>query len=193
MAFLGNRTLARGTNAERRSEEPTARTPVASLAKGLLVLESLAAGETRGSLAELMKCTGYDRATVHRILRSFMDAGYVERSGRGEYVVSTRTYLLGVHLTHAHNLVRVAQPELRSLRDGINETVNLAVLSGPDIVYLVRMAVGRILSLNIDVGSRLPAFCASLGRAMLAFLPPAEAVALLQQSDRRAFTPNTRT
>jgi IclR family pca regulon transcriptional regulator len=122
-----------------------------------------------------------------------MDTGYVERSGRGEYVISTRGYLLGMHLTQSHNLVRVAQPEIRHLRDKINETVNLAVLSGPDIVYLVRLAVGRILSLNIEVGSRLPAFCASLGRAILAFLPETEAEAILRRSDRQAFTPQTKT
>jgi IclR family transcriptional regulator, pca regulon regulatory protein len=179
--------------AKRESDEQRGRTPVASLGKGLLVLETLASTDSKGSLADLMNRTGFDRATVHRILRSFMDTGYVERSGRGEYAVSTKGYLLGVHLTHAHNLVRVAQPEIRHLRDQINETVNLAVLTGPDIVYLVRLAVGRILSLNIEVGSRLPAFCASLGRAMLAFLPESESEAILRRSDRQAFTPQTKT
>jgi IclR family pca regulon transcriptional regulator len=61
------------------------------------------------------------------------------------------------------------------------------------VVYLMRLAVGRILSLNIEVGSRLPAFCASLGRAILAFLPEDEAVKILKQSDRKPFTPHTKT
>jgi len=168
------------------------RTPVASLAKGLTVLEALASASPKGSLPELMRATGFDRATVHRILRSFIDAGYVERGGRGEYSVSSRGYLLGAHLTSAHALARAAEPELRALRDRINETVNLAVLSGSDIVYLIRLEVSRVLSLNIDVGSRLPAYAASLGRAILAFLPESEAINILQQSDRHPMTPHTK-
>jgi IclR family pca regulon transcriptional regulator len=159
----------------------------------MLVLDALASLPSPSSLPELMRLTGFDRAMVYRLLRSFLDAGYVERTGRGEYAVSTRAYLLGVHLTHSHHLVRAAEPELRALRDKINETVNLAVLSGTEIVYLVRLSVGRILSLNIEVGSRLPAYCASLGRAILAFLPDTEAAQILRQSDRRALTDYTKT
>jgi IclR family pca regulon transcriptional regulator len=157
------------------------------------VLETLASLPARGSLPELIKRTELDRATVYRLLRSLLDSGYVERTGRGEYAVSTRGFLLGVHLTQSHNLVRIAQPALSALRYQINETVNLAVLSGPEVVYLVRLSVGRILSLNIDVGSRLPAYCASLGKAILAFLPEAEAISILRLSDRQAFTIHTKT
>lgn len=156
------------------------------------MLEALSTASQRGSLPELMLATGFDRATVHRILRSFIDAGYVERSGRGEYAISARGYLLGAHLTSAHALARAAEPELRLLRDRINETVNLAVLSGSEIVYLIRLEVSRVLNLNIHVGSRLPAYAASLGRAMLAFLPEHEAISILQQSDRHPMTPHTK-
>src|SRR5687768_741283 len=104
--------------ARKRTPEPEAsRTPVASLGRGMQVLETLASIPARGSLPELIKQTGLDRATVNRLLRSLLDTGYVERTGRGEYAVSTRGYLLGVHLTQSHNLVRVAQPALRALRD----------------------------------------------------------------------------
>lgn len=75
------------------------RTLAASLGKGLLVLETLASIESRGSVVELMKHTGLDRAAVYRMLRSLMYAGYVERRGRGEYGVSVRAHLLGVYLT----------------------------------------------------------------------------------------------
>ena len=71
--------------------------------------------------------------------------------------------------------------------------MNLAALEGTEIVYLARFPVERILTLNIEIGSRLPAFSASLGRAMLAYLPPEEAMTILRNSDRRAFTPNTKT
>lgn len=145
------------------------------------------------SLTALMQQTGFDRPGVNRILRSFIDAGYVERSSRGAYVVSSKAYLLGVRLTRAQNLVRVALPELGALRDSIGETVNLAVLDGPEVVYVARLAVGRILSLNIEVGTRLPAFSASLGRAILAYLPEDEAIKILKQSDRQKFTPQTKT
>jgi IclR family transcriptional regulator, pca regulon regulatory protein len=169
------------------------RTPVASLVKGLLVLETLALIETKGSVTELMERTGLDRAAVNRMLRSLMDAGYIERRSRGEYGVSARAHLLGVHLTQAHHLVRIAQPELRLLSAEIKETVNLAILDGSEVVYLERLAVGRILSFKIEIGTRLPAFSASLGRAILAFLPESEALGILRQAERPAFTPNTKT
>lgn len=73
----------------------------------------------------------------------------------------------------------------------INETVNLAVLAGPEIVYLQRIAEGRILNFSIEIGTRLPAYCASL--AILAFLLESEALGILRQSQRRAFTPHTKT
>ena len=91
------------------------RTPVASLSKGLLVLEALASMPAKGSLAELMSRTGFDRATINQILRSFIDAGYVERRSRGDYGISNQGYVLGVRLTNAHHLIRVAEPELRAL------------------------------------------------------------------------------
>ena len=167
--------------------------PVASLVKGVRTLEELAAAGTSSRLADLVRRTEFDRATVHRILRTFMDIGYVNRSGRGEYVISYRAYLMGARLTSAHNLIQVARPRLLALRETIRETTNLAILDNTEIVYLFRAEVTRVLSLTVDVGTRLPAFCASLGRAMLAYLPENEAVDVLTRSDRRAYTPYTKT
>jgi len=167
--------------------------PVASLAKGLRVLEELAAAGTSSKLLDLVRRTEFDRATVHRILRTFMDIGYIERSGRGEYVVSYRAYLMGARLTSAHNLIQVARPRLLALRERIGETCNLALLDNVEIVYLMRAEVGRTLSLSLDVGTRLPAFCASLGRAILAYLPEAQMIDVLTRSDRRPYTPTTKT
>jgi IclR family pca regulon transcriptional regulator len=167
--------------------------PVASLAKGLRVLEELAAAGTSSRLPDLIRRTEFDRATVHRILRTFMDIGYIERRSRGEYVVSYRAYLMGAHLTSAHNLIQVARPRLYALRETIGETTNLAILDNTEIVYLIRAEVTRTLSLSLDVGTRLPAFCASLGRAILAYLPEDEAIDVVTRSDRRAYTPYTKT
>lgn len=178
-------------------EKPQARgrktPPVASLAKGLRVLEELAAAGTSSRLPDLVRRAELDRATVHRILRTFMDIGYVERSGRGEYVVSYRAYLMGARLTSAHNLIQVARPRLFALKEKIGETSNLAILDNTEIVYLIRAEVGRTLSLTLDIGTRLPAFSSSLGRAMLAYMPDDQALGVLTRSDRRAYTPYTKT
>jgi len=167
--------------------------PVAALAKGLKVLEELAAAGASSRLPDLVARTELDRATVHRILRTFMDIGYVNRSGRGEYVISYRAYLMGARLTSAHNLIQVARPRLFALKEAIGETCNLAILDNTEIVYLIRAEVGRTLSLRLDVGTRLPAFCASLGRAILAYLPDDQAMEILARSDRRAYTTYTKT
>jgi IclR family pca regulon transcriptional regulator len=157
------------------------------------VLEALASSPAKGSLPELMSRTGFDRATVNRILRSFIDAGYVERRSRGDYGISNRGYVLGVRLTHANHLIQVAEPELRALRESTQETVNLAALEGTQIVYLARFPVGRIISLGLEIGSRLPAFSASLGRAILAYLPQDEILTILRNTDRQSLTPHTKT
>lgn len=165
---------------------------VGSLLRGLEVFDALAAAGNGASPQELVAATGLDRSTLQRLLRTLVSAGYAERLGRGRYAVGSRALRLGVRLTDSHHLGRVSRPYLLRLQAEVNETVNFAVLDGTDVVYVARLATGQFLSINIDIGTRLPAYCTSLGRAILAALPDEQARAVLERSDRAPLTPQTK-
>ena len=166
---------------------------VGSLLRGLKVFEALAASPDGASPQDLLRTTDLDRSTLQRLLRTLVTAGYAERLARGRYAIATQALSLGVRLTQSHHLGRVSRPYLLELQRDVDETVNLAVLDGTEVVYAARLATGQILSMNIDIGSRLPAYCTSLGRAILAYMPSDQARAVLERSDRQQFTPKTKT
>jgi IclR family pca regulon transcriptional regulator len=175
------------------AEAPSKRLPIASLVKSLRVLEELAIAGGASSVAELIASTGLERTTVQRVLRTLHAEGYVERTGRGEYGVAPRAYVLGVMLSTANHLALAAEPVLRRLQRATGETVHAGVLEGTDIVSIAHFPANRLLAFNFGVGTRIPAYSSSLGRAILANLPPERALGVLQQSDRRARTRKTLT
>lgn len=174
------------TNGERRSD-------VASLLRGLTVLEALSRVATELTPQDVCDRTDLDRSTVQRLLRTLAGAGYVDRIGHGKYTIGARSVTLGMNLMRSERLATVATPVLQKLQRDVGETVNLAVLDGSDVVYIARIATNQILAVNLAIGSRLPVSCTSLGRAMLAFLPPAEARQRLEHSDRTKRTAKTLT
>jgi len=167
------------------------RVPIAGLAKGLAVLEALVAGAEGASPAELVARTGLERTTVQRILRTLTAEGYVSKSGHGQYHVAPRAFSLGLGLSRGSQLARTAKPYLDQLGSRVQEATNLAVLDGLDVLYVARSEPNRSLSDTHTVGSRLPAYCTSLGRAILAFGPEERAISLLEKSDRSKVTDNT--
>jgi IclR family pca regulon transcriptional regulator len=173
------------------TEDP--RNHVASVGRGLRLLEVLAGFPDGASPRELLTETGFDRSGQARLMRSLVAAGYVERMERGRYGISVGALRLAIRLLDAPHLRRAAMPYLRALNTEVGEIVNFAVLSGVEVVYVARIAPRSILTMNLDVGSRHPASVTSLGRAILAWKPEPEARAILEQSDLKAFTEHTQT
>lgn len=167
------------------------RSDVASLLRGLTVLEALSRASASSTPQEICDGTALDRSTVQRLLRTLAGAGYVDRIGHGKYAVGARAVMLGMNFMRSERLGTVATPVLQELQHDIGETVNLAVLDGGEVVYIARIATNQILAVNLEIGSRLPISCTSLGRAILAFLPPAEARQQLEASDRTKRTAKT--
>jgi IclR family pca regulon transcriptional regulator len=167
------------------------RLPIASLVKSLRVLEQLAVAGGSSSVADLIECTGLERTTVQRVLRTLHVEGYVERTSRGEYGVAPRGYVLGVMLADGTHLAGAAEPVLRDLQRDTGETVHAGVLDGTDVVSIACLPADRILTFNFPVGTRIPAYASSLGRVILANLPPEQALDVLKQTDRRARTVST--
>lgn len=163
---------------------------VASLARGLAVIRSFGAERPEQSLSEVAERTGLTRAAARRFLLTLMALGYVRQEGR-RFSLTPRVLDLGFSFLSGQPLADAAQPHLQALSAALRESASIAVLDGTEIVYIARVSTGRILSVGLGVGARLPAFATSMGRVLLAALPEAEARALLAASDRRRFTART--
>ena len=142
---------------------------VRAFARGLAVIEALGRAPGRHTMAEVATFSNLTRATVRRVLATLVELGYAETQGR-YYRLTPRVLGLGTSYLAALPFWGYAQPILEELRSEIGESCALAVLDGPEIVYLVRLPARRIIAMNLGVGSRLPAHAVSLGRVLLAGL-----------------------
>jgi len=123
-------------------------------------------------------------------LRALAALGYLQQDGSTKkYRLGPRVLDLGFSAINSMELREVAAPHLRELSDDTGYTVNMAILDGLDIVYVERCRSSRRgqreIDLNLHVGARLPAYCTSLGKILLAFLPAGERVARLEEIDSR--------
>jgi IclR family transcriptional regulator, pca regulon regulatory protein len=174
-------------------DEPTGdRDFVASLEKGLAVIEAFDASRPRLTLTDVAKLTGITRAAARRYLRTLTKLNYADFDGR-YFSLSPRILRLGYAYLSSTSLSLRLQPFLEKISEETGESSSAAVLDGDDIVYIARSATRRIMSIGLGVGSRLPAYCTSLGRAILAYQTPAEIEAYLERVKLEPKTPKTLT
>lgn len=161
---------------------------IASLAKGLQVIECFGAQTPRLTITDVAQRTGFDRASARRCLLTLHQLGYAEYDGKF-FTVTPRILRLGMGALAALPLPQLVQPWLDQLSEQINESTSVSILDETEIVYLARAAQRRVMSIGLMPGSRLPAHCTSMGRVLLAALPEAEARALIERSDLSPRTP----
>jgi IclR family pca regulon transcriptional regulator len=149
---------------------------VSSLVKGLRVLEAFSAERAELTLSDVAALTKLDPGTVFRLLNTLIMLGYVDRAAdRRSFRLTLKVTDLGLHAIARADLRQVARPILRSLVGEINEAASLGVLDGADIIYIERVRAGLArVSVDIRIGTTIPAFWSTIGEAMLAFLPKAE-------------------
>lgn len=160
-------------------------------AKGLLVIEAFGKGSNRLTIAEVARLSGLDRAAARRCLLTLVEAGYATTNDR-YFELTPRILRLG-HSYLAASLPRLIRPSLDQLSNRLRESCSAAVLDGKDVIYIARSSHHHIMGAGLHAGSRLPAYCSTLGRTMLAALPPEQARAILESSDRTKFTERTLT
>jgi len=163
---------------------------VASLAKGLRVLECFGAERPRLAISDVAKATGLDRATERRCLLTLHALGYPDYDGK-YFSPAPRVRRLGVGTLAALPLPQLVQPWLDRLSDRIGQSVSVSILDDGEIVYLARAAQRRVMSIGLMPGSRLPAHCTSMGRVLLAALREDEARAIVDSSDLTPRTPRS--
>ncbi|QFU88238.1 IclR family transcriptional regulator C-terminal domain-containing protein [Amycolatopsis sp. YIM 10] len=153
---------------------PTDRDRIQSLERGFAVLLAFDAERPNPTLAELASATDLSRPAVRRILLTLQHLGYV-RGEAGRWSLTPRVLSIGQHYSASHAMIEIAQPHLMRLAEHTRESASLAALDGAEVVYVARVPVRRIMSINVSVGTRVPAHSTSMGRVLLAW-EPAEVV-----------------
>jgi IclR family transcriptional regulator, pca regulon regulatory protein len=163
---------------------------VQSLDRGLAVIKAFGPDRERLSLSEVARATGLTRAAARRFLLTLVKLGYVRSDGR-EFSLRPRVLELGYAYLSGLALPDMAEPHLEELSAKLHESSSISVLDGHHIVYVARVATKRIMTVAISVGTRFPAYAASMGRVLLAALSPAELDQYLAEATFEAFTERT--
>jgi DNA-binding IclR family transcriptional regulator len=169
-------------------------TSVGTLARGLDVLELFASSAPELSQKQISDTLGLPMPTVHRLTALLTERGWLDRDP------VTRRLRLGLEMARlvpalmaGMRLPELARPHLLRLASDVGEAVNVAILEGPDIVYLLSESGDRLLTSNVTVGTRLPAHCTALGKCLLAQLPEDVARSALGKEPYERRTDRTQT
>lgn len=151
-----------------------------SLERGLQVIRAFSEHRHHLTISQVAQSTGLSRAAARRCLYTLHKLGYVAEDDR-RFSLKPLVLTLGQAFLSSTPLAVVAQPYLDQVSAALGESCSVAVLDGDDIVYICRSAETRIMSINLLVGTRLPAYCTSMGQVLLAQLGPAELGAYLER------------
>jgi IclR family transcriptional regulator, pca regulon regulatory protein len=169
-----------------------------SLERGLAILSAFKPERPLLGSSELAREMGLSRSTAHRYVASLALLGYLQRDAVSrKYRLGPRVLDLGFSAINSMEIREISVPHLQQLSDETGHTVNMAILDGADIVYVERCRSSRAgqrdIDLNLHVGSRLPAYCTSMGKVLLAYLSEDERTALLGNIELSPRGPNTLT
>jgi len=164
-----------------------------SLARGLAVVQAFQERKRHLTIAQISHRTEIPRAAVRRCLHTLIKLGYATTDGR-TYSLLPKVLTLGHAYLSSTPLAVSAQPYLDRMSEQLHEACNMATLEGDDILYIARSATTqRLISVDLSVGGRLPAYCTSMGRILLAALDDASLHEYLQHTDLAPKTSRTLT
>lgn len=167
-----------------------------SLERGLAILSAFTSSRPLLGVSELARSVALSRSTAHRYVATLAKLEYLQQDAvTRKYRLGPRVLDLGFSAINSFELREIAAPHLQELSDETGHTVNMAILDDADIVYIERCRSSqqgqREIDLNLHVGSRLPAYCTSMGKVLLAFLPEDERRTLLARTALVRRGPNT--
>ncbi len=142
-----------------------------SLARGLIVIQAFTQQSPQMTISQLSIKTGLSRAAVRRCLYTLTKLGFAGAEDGSRYSLRPRMLTLSHTYTTSNTLSSAAQPILERMSASLHESFSVATLDGEDIVYIARTQVNRVMAVDLHIGSRLPAYCTSMGRILLAYLP----------------------
>jgi IclR family transcriptional regulator, pca regulon regulatory protein len=161
---------------------------IEALARGLDVIRSFEPGRPAMTLSEVATAAGLARPTARRILLTLEELGYVRAMG-GMFALTPHVLELGMAYIGSTSIWDIARPHMERLVARTGESSSLAQLDGSDIAYVARVAVPKVITFAVTIGTRFPALQTSLGKALLASLTPEERARTLAEPSRSGITP----
>jgi IclR family pca regulon transcriptional regulator len=137
-----------------------------------VVIQAFTQQSPQMTISQLSIKTGLSRAAVRRCLYTLTKLGFAGAEDGSRYSLRPRLLTLSHTYTTSNTLSTAAQPILERMSATLRESFSVATLDGEDIVYIARTQVNRVMAVDLHIGSRLPAYCTSMGRVLLAYLPP---------------------
>jgi len=177
-------------SADAAAHEKPSDSYVQSFARGLSVIRAFNTQHPAQTLTEIAQATGLTRAGARRILLTLVALGYVKAEGR-LFRLTPRILDLGFAYLTSMPFWNLAEPIMEALSQTVHESCSISVLDGTEVVYVLRVPARKIMTINLSIGSRLPAYCSSMGRVLLSGLPLDELDRLLRASDLQARTQRT--
>lgn len=164
-----------------------------TLARGLSVIKSFDKEDSKMTLSEVARKNQMSRASARRFLLTLQSLGYISKES-DQFSLAAKILELGHQYLSNLDFIEVILPLMREVSRELGKACSAAVLDGHEIVYIARIpSQQQILSVNLNVGSRLPAYCTSMGRVLLANLPDNELEQFLQNTTLKSFTSKTLT
>jgi IclR family acetate operon transcriptional repressor len=180
-------TVATGDQA---ATDPASKQSVQAVARAFLLLEAMAEGEGMMGVSALARETGLPHATIHRILQTMVELGYVHQDGSRRYILGPRLIRLGERSGRMFTFL--ARPHLSSLVDTLEETVNLSMLENGEVVYVAQArSTKHSMRMFAEVGKRVLPHCTAAGKAMLAEVPVERVEKILNRLGMPKITENT--
>jgi IclR family pca regulon transcriptional regulator len=162
-----------------------------SLARGLAVIQAFSAQRRVLTISQISQRTGIPRAAVRRCLHTLGKLGFVSAEDGRNFALRPRILALGHAYLASTPLANAAQTVLRHMSNTLNESSSIAILDGDEILYIARAFTSRIMTIDLHVGSRLPAYCTSMGRVMLSHLGTDALDAYFDRVKLIQYTPRT--
>lgn len=175
---------------EEADAAPAQQEYVRALDRGLAVIRAFDEQHPRRTLAEVARTVGLPPATARRLLHTLQSLDYVATDGT-TWSLRPRLLELGQAYLATTTVWDVVRSRLEKLAEEVAETASAGVLEGNDVLYTVRVPFRRIMAMNVEVGSRIPAHASSMGRVLLASKDQAELAEWLGGVQLRPVTDRT--
>ncbi|ACL70381.1 IclR family transcriptional regulator [Halothermothrix orenii] len=166
-------------------------TVVRSVVKAVKIYEELVKAGSPLPLSTLSKRVGINISTVHRLVNTLVDMGYVEQDEDGNYGLGLHSFEMANIITRKFDIKKLVRPYLKEIVESCNETCNLVVMENYEVVYLDQVESTNMVRMFASVGSRGPAYCTGSGKALLAYLDEDEIDYYLKVTDFKRYTDNT--
>ncbi|MCO5091321.1 IclR family transcriptional regulator [Bosea sp. (in: a-proteobacteria)] len=165
---------------------------VRSVEKAFRVLAAFSPAHPTLSLTEIAKAADLDKSAAQRFAHTLTKLGYMKKNENNRRLeLTSKTLTMGSNYVRSNTLITKSIPYLLHLSRETEETINLTVLDGTDIIFVSRFLSRHVLANDVVVGAKMPAFCTAPGIAMLSRMAPAAARAVLEQSDLKPYTAST--